>query len=194
MSGESVERPRSRSDMSHLSLDASLDGILGSFDALSDFEDETGALEVEASSEVDILKAKRDSLKKIESALMFESHCSSLSGSLSESASSDSSDILSWDMNEESSKSAEDESVADKASEKSEKDEAKDLPSYQQSSGQSHEIKKSTSVIVSKLYHENSDLAETLAKTQSKLEKVTRKLERVTAERDEILSTARFEI
>ena len=191
-SGESVERPRSHSDMSHLSLDVSLDGILAkAFDALSDFEDENDALKVEASNAVAILKAKRDSLKKVESALLSESQCSSLSGSLSESVSSDSSDLLSWDMNEESSPP---QSVANKTSEESEKDEATDLPSYQQSAGQPDELKKSMSVIASKLYHENSDLAETLAQTQSELEKVTRKLERVTAERDDILSTARFEI
>ena len=55
-------------------------------------------------------------------------------------------------------------------------------------------LKRGQSIIVAKLMDENHDLAESLATTQSKLQKVKRKLERVTSERDRMISSARFEI
>ena len=56
------------------------------------------------------------------------------------------------------------------------------------------ELKRGQSFIVAKLMDENHELAESLATTQSKLQKVKRKLERVTSERDRMISSARFEI
>ena len=56
------------------------------------------------------------------------------------------------------------------------------------------ELKRGQSIIVAKLMDENHDLAESLATTQSKLQKAKRKLERVTSERDRMISSARFEI
>jgi len=56
------------------------------------------------------------------------------------------------------------------------------------------ELKRGQSFIVAKLMDENHELAESLATTQSKLQKVKRKIERVTSERDRMISSARFEI
>ena len=55
-------------------------------------------------------------------------------------------------------------------------------------------IKRGQSFILAKLYDENLELAETLAATQSELEKVSRKLDEVTHERDELIATSTCEI
>mmetsp|Transcript_3338 Transcript_3338/g.5812 ORF Transcript_3338/g.5812 Transcript_3338/m.5812 type:complete len:117 (+) Transcript_3338:721-1071(+) len=93
-------------------------------------------------------------------------------------------------LDEESEKNVLEEDVveANAASEQSEKNDSQDNASVRPG------IKRGQSRLLAKLYDENVELAETLAATQSELEKVNRTLELVKMELDDVLLTARFEI
>jgi len=157
-----------------LALNTSLDGILTkALDALTKRENGTPDVEGEELAVVNETSSMEN-----------EDENSFFSSSLSIAT------FTSMVLDEESEKNVLEEDVveANAASEQSEKNDSQDNASVRPG------IKRGQSRLLAKLYDENVELAETLAATQSELEKVNRTLELVKMELDDVLLTARFEI